>query len=60
MNRDRLEGSWRQVKGRVREIWGLLKDDADAVVEGREEQLVGVLQRRYAGARRASQSGAPS
>jgi uncharacterized protein YjbJ (UPF0337 family) len=51
MNRDLLEGSWRQIKGLLREKWGQLTSDQDTVVEGREEQLVGALQRRYAAQR---------
>ena len=47
MNRDRFAGSWRQLKGLVRETWGLLTADEAMVIEGREEQLVGLLQRRY-------------
>jgi uncharacterized protein YjbJ (UPF0337 family) len=47
MNWDRLEGSWKQLKGKVREQWGELSDDDVDVVAGRREQLVGKIQERY-------------
>jgi uncharacterized protein YjbJ (UPF0337 family) len=47
MNEDRLKGNWKQVKGRMREQWGRLTDDDLDVVDGRREQLAGVLQKRY-------------
>lgn len=47
MNWDRIEGNWKQAKGKIIEKWGKLTDDDLDVVAGRREQLAGKLQERY-------------
>ena len=47
MNWDKVEGGWKQFKGRVREQWGRLTNDDVDVIEGRRESLVGKIQERY-------------
>ncbi len=47
MNRDRMEGSWDQVKGGVQKMWGKLTNDDLAVIEGDRKQLSGKIQERY-------------
>jgi uncharacterized protein YjbJ (UPF0337 family) len=47
MNWDRIEGNWKQFKGKVKEKWGKLTDEDLTVVEGKREQLVGKIQERY-------------
>ena len=47
MNWDRIEGNWKQLKGRVRERWGKLTDSDLTAIEGKREQLVGKIQERY-------------
>lgn len=47
MNTDRIEGNWKQIKGKVQEQWGKLTDDDLLEIEGRRDQLVGKLQSRY-------------
>lgn len=47
MNRDQLEGNWKQVKGKAKENWGKLTDDDIDAVNGRAEQLEGKIQERY-------------
>jgi len=51
MNWDRIEGSWKQFKGKAKEQWGELTDDDLDRIDGRREQLVGTLQERYGIAR---------
>jgi uncharacterized protein YjbJ (UPF0337 family) len=51
MNWDRIEGNWKQFKGKAREQWGDLTDDDLAVVEGKRQQLAGRIQERYGIAR---------
>ena len=47
MNWDRIEGNWKQLKGKVTEQWGeLTNDDLDAI-DGRREYLAGKIQERY-------------
>lgn len=47
MDWNRVEGSWKQVKGAVKANWGKLTDDDLDVINGRREQLEGKLQERY-------------
>jgi uncharacterized protein YjbJ (UPF0337 family) len=47
MNWDRIEGNWKQLKGKAREQWGKLTDDDFDVVAGKREQLAGKIQERY-------------
>lgn len=47
MNWDRIEGNWKQFKGKVRENWGDLTDDDLDRIDGRREQLEGLVQERY-------------
>ncbi|MBY0559519.1 CsbD family protein [Hyphomicrobium sp.] len=47
MNWDRVEGNWKQFSGKAKEKWGQLTDDDIAKINGKREQLEGVLQERY-------------
>jgi uncharacterized protein YjbJ (UPF0337 family) len=47
MNWDRVEGNWKQFKGKAKEKWGKLTDDDLTVIAGKRDQLAGVLQKRY-------------
>lgn len=47
MNRNQIEGNWKQFKGRAREKWGELTNDDLDEIQGRRERLVGKLQERY-------------
>ena len=47
MNWDRIEGSWTELKGKVKEKWGQLTDDDLEQAAGRRVQLLGILQRCY-------------
>lgn len=55
MNRNRIEGNWKQVKGKVQEQWGKLTDDDLDQIEGRSDQLVGKIQERYGLAQEAAE-----
>jgi uncharacterized protein YjbJ (UPF0337 family) len=43
----RVEGNWKQMKGRVKERWGRLTDDDLTAIAGRRDQLEGMIQERY-------------
>jgi uncharacterized protein YjbJ (UPF0337 family) len=43
----RVEGNWKQVKGRAKERWGRLTDDDLTAIAGRRDQLEGMIQERY-------------
>lgn len=47
MNRDRFEGKWTQLSGRMREHWGRLIHDRLSVVAGKHDQLAGKYQEQY-------------
>lgn len=47
MNQDRIEGRWKQFKGKVKEQWGKLTDDDLDVIAGRRDQLLGRIQQRH-------------
>jgi len=47
MNWDRIEGNWKQFSGKVKEKWGQLTDDDLTKINGRRDQLEGLLQQRY-------------
>jgi len=47
MNRDRLEGKWKQLSGCVREQWGNLTGDWLSVVAGKHSRSAGIYQEQY-------------
>lgn len=47
MNWDRMEGKWKQQRGKAVHHWGKMMNDELAAIAGKYEQLVGKLQERY-------------
>ena len=47
MNKDILEGKWKQIKGQVKQQWGRLTDDRLDRISGRYEELSGLIQEKY-------------
>jgi uncharacterized protein YjbJ (UPF0337 family) len=47
MNWDRIEGNWKEMKGRIKQQWGSLTDDDLSVMSGKRDELAGRLQQRY-------------
>jgi uncharacterized protein YjbJ (UPF0337 family) len=47
MNKDTIEGNWKQIKGKVKERWGKLTDDELDRVEGNYDILCGKIQKAY-------------
>jgi uncharacterized protein YjbJ (UPF0337 family) len=47
MDWNRVEGNWKQMKGKVKEQWGKLTDDDLSVINGNRDQLEGKIQERY-------------
>jgi uncharacterized protein YjbJ (UPF0337 family) len=47
MDWDRIEGNWKQAKGKIKEKWGKLTDDDLDVIAGKQDQLEGKIQERY-------------
>jgi len=46
MDWDRVQGSWKQLTGRVKEKW-VSSDDNLTAINGRRDQLEGKIQERY-------------
>lgn len=46
MNEDRIQGNWKQFKGKIQEEWGNLTDDDFNVIAGKREEMLGKLQER--------------
>lgn len=47
MNWDTIRGQWLQFRGRIKQRWGNLTDDDLERIEGRRDELVGIIQKRY-------------
>ena len=47
MNWDRLEGQWKQQRGKAVHHWGKMMNDELSAILGRYEELVGKLQEKY-------------
>ncbi|MDQ8023613.1 MAG: CsbD family protein [Moraxellaceae bacterium] len=47
MNRDIIEGNWKQLVGKAKQQWGKLTDDDLDVIQGRRQELAGKIQERY-------------
>ena len=47
MNQDRIEGNWKQFKGKLKEQWGKLTDDDLAQARGGRDKFVGCVKERY-------------
>lgn len=47
MNWDRVEGNWKQLKGKVRQQWGKITDDQLDTIAGNRDQLAGRIQETY-------------
>jgi uncharacterized protein YjbJ (UPF0337 family) len=55
MNSDRLQGQWKQLKGKVKTKWGKLTDDDLDVIDGQTDLLIGKIQERYGIQKEAAQ-----
>lgn len=47
MNKDQIEGEWKNIKGIVKEKWGKLTDNDLTEINGQREQMLGKLQSLY-------------
>ena len=47
MNWDRIEGNWKEFKGKAKQQWGKLTDDDLTYIDGRRDELSGRLQQHY-------------
>ncbi len=47
MHKEILKGDWNVIKGKIKEKWGKFTDDDLTEIEGKKDQLLGKLQKRY-------------
>ena len=47
MTDDRIEGNWKEMKGRARQKWGRLTDDDLELLQGKADELVGKIEKAY-------------
>ena len=47
MNKDTVEGTFEQLKGKIKESWGKLTDDDIALFNGKKDQFFGKVQQHY-------------
>jgi uncharacterized protein YjbJ (UPF0337 family) len=43
---DKLRGNWNQIKGNLKQKWGDLTDDELLYEEGKEDELIGRIQKK--------------
>lgn len=53
MNELAIKGNWNIAKGKLKQRWGDLTDDDLDYIEGKEEELVGRIQKRTGESREA-------
>jgi len=56
MNKDILQGMWKQVRGDIKTKWGKLTDDELDQVAGHREKLLGLIQQKYGETRDAAEA----
>ncbi len=54
MNKDVIEGKWKQMRGEAKAWWGKLTDDDLERAAGKVEVLAGLLQEKYGYTREAA------
>lgn len=47
MNKEKAEGQWMQLKGKLKETWGNLTDNDMTLYEGKRDQFVGKVSESY-------------
>lgn len=47
MNNDRIEGQWKQMRGKMKQAWGKLTDDDFDRADGKWDELSGKIQSAY-------------
>jgi uncharacterized protein YjbJ (UPF0337 family) len=51
MDKLEIKGNWNEMKGKVKQHWGNLTDDDLQYSEGKEDELVGRIQKKTGAAR---------
>ena len=54
--KDQLKGNWNQIKGKLKQQYGNLTDDDLTYVEGKEDELIGRIQKKTGKAKKEIRS----
>ncbi len=55
INKDILQGKWKQARGKVKQQWGRLTDNELDQIGGYYDELAGLIQERYGYSREKAQ-----
>jgi uncharacterized protein YjbJ (UPF0337 family) len=55
INKDILQGKWKQARGKVKQQWGRLTDSELDQISGYYDELAGLIQERYGYSREKAQ-----
>jgi uncharacterized protein YjbJ (UPF0337 family) len=47
VNKEFFQGQWNEIKGKVKQQWGKLTDDDLTRIDGKRDELLGSLQKKY-------------
>lgn len=47
MDKNTMKGEWEILKGKIKENWGKLTDDDITEINGKRDQLLGKIQKKY-------------
>lgn len=47
MNKDIFQGSWEELKGKIKKNWAKFTDDDLQEIEGNQQEIYGKLQKHY-------------
>lgn len=47
MNNETFKGNWNMFKGKIKEKWGKITEDDLTTIQGKRDQLLGLLQKKY-------------
>lgn len=56
MDKEKMIGNWNEIKGKVKEKFGKLTDDDIMQIQGKRDQLVGAIQKKYACSKEKAES----
>ncbi len=55
MNTDQIAGKWKELKGKARTKWGDITNDDWDRIQGKREEIVGLVQQRYGRAKQEAE-----
>jgi uncharacterized protein YjbJ (UPF0337 family) len=47
MNQDQMQGQYKQLKGKIKQVWGELTDDDLSLYDGARDRFLGRVQEKY-------------